>query len=158
MQPGALPPRSRCGREETVARTVIAVCALVAVFSCCFGATASPSDAAAALDALVRDKEYPELERKLSGAQLPHGEHDYFMGVLANRQNRVAESIALLEKATPKLGDPGRIEIGLETLADDYQRVFRYADAARVLSDALHRHAEQIDASRRKDVENSLRF
>lgn len=111
------------------------------------------------LDALLQDKQYPELERKFgSGVQLPPAERDYFAGVLANRKNFVSESAALLEKTLPLLKDRHRVETGMETLADDYQKQFRYADQARVLSDILEHYADQLDAAGRKGVEDDFQL
>ncbi|SRR5258708_483209 len=118
--------------------------------------TTAEHDPSAVLDSLLREKEYPEFERKLSTMRLTRVDSDYFQGVLANRQNRVAESATLLKKAISKLKDRNRIEIALEALADDYQKVFRYADAARVLSDVLDHYSKEIDATRKKGVENDF--
>lgn len=112
-----------------------------------------------ALDTLVRDKEYPELERRFgSSAQLPPAERDYFAGVLANRKNRLQESIALLEKTLPLLKDRHRIESGMETLADDYQKLFRYADWAQVLSDIREHYADQLDVTAKKQVNDDFQL
>ncbi len=69
----------------------------------------------------------------------PEPEHDYFAGVLANRTNRIANSIRLLSAALPALRDsqPERAATTLEALADDYNKSFRYADAARTYDDLI---------------------
>jgi len=111
------------------------------------------------LDSLLHDKEYPELERKFgTGAQLPSAERDYFAGVLANRKNRSRESAALLERTLPLLKDRQRIEACMEALADDYQKLFRYADQARVLADIQEHYEDQLDAAGRKSVEDDFQL
>jgi Aspartyl protease len=85
------------------------------------------------LDTLLSEKRYPELERELAVVQeLSQSDRAFFAGVLANRNNRVAESIRLLEPETRTLlhGSSGRAEIALCTLADDYAKNFRYGEAA----------------------------
>src|SRR3974377_1952678 len=74
----------------------------------------------------------------------------------ACRTYRVREAAALLEKSLPQLKDRHRIETGMETLADDYQKQFQYADQARVLSDILEHYADQLDAAGRKEVEDDF--
>ena len=96
---------------------------------------------------LLQQKQYIELERRLSANQsvLPSEELAYFSGVMANRTLRVANSIRLLEPLLPVLkeSNPVRAESVLCTLADDYAKDFRYADAATTYSEA-QRLAERL--------------
>jgi hypothetical protein len=92
------------------------------------------------LELLLQQKQYIQLERRLGANQsiLPSEELAYFRGVLANRTLQVANSIRLLEPLLPVLraSNPVRAESVLCTLADDYAKDFRYADAAMTYSDA----------------------
>ena len=85
------------------------------------------------LASLVRQKQYIEFVRQLDDAQsLPPSDRNLFEGILANRRNQVPESIRLLEPLTHTLtgGPVDRAELALCSLADDYAKSFRYADAA----------------------------
>lgn len=147
---------SRFSLAKSIALTVAALCAFSDVIWCPAQTAPAKQKQSAALDTLLSNKEYPEFERELSRVRLPQVERDYFQAVLYNHQNRVAESRALLEKTIPRLKDRKQIETALETLADDYQKLSRYADAARVLSDVVIQYSNEIEAARQKDVGDSL--
>ena len=59
-------------------------------------------------------------------------QRDYFAGVLANRSGHIDDSILLLNRALPNIRESQakRAAIALEALADDYNKSFRYGDAA----------------------------
>ncbi len=85
------------------------------------------------VDQLIADKNYLELENLLGRADgLDARDRDYVEGIMANRTNRVAESIRLLEPLVTKLTaeNKQRAKAALSTLADDYEKDFRYGDAA----------------------------
>jgi hypothetical protein len=92
------------------------------------------------LDMLLSKKEYRQLEQALAArsTELSPKMHAYFAGVMANRVNQVNTSLGLLEPLVPRLlvSDPRRGEIALCTIADDYAKKFRYADAARAYAEA----------------------
>ena len=95
----------------------------------------------------VREFRLEELEATLR--TMPSGpERDYFEGVLANRTGHVDESIRLLSGALPSIRATHRerAAVALETLADDYNKSFRYADAARTYEDLLTHFADQLDS------------
>jgi predicted aspartyl protease len=73
-------------------------------------------------------------------------ERDYFAGVLANRTGNIAESIQLLNGALPGLRRTHalRAATALEALADDYNKSFRYANAAQTYDDLLTHFANQL--------------
>jgi tetratricopeptide (TPR) repeat protein len=101
-----------------------------------------------ALDLLVRQLRYEELEARL--ASTPVGsDHDYFAGILANREGRPAESIRLLEQTLPQIQtqNPARMAIALETLADDYFKDCRYAEAIGAYENLFNNFSKQIDKS-----------
>jgi predicted aspartyl protease len=82
---------------------------------------------------MVRRKHYIEFARELDRAHgLSVSEFVFFSGILANRKNKVSESIRLLEPLAQTLihGPIEYAELGLCALADDYAKSFRYGDAA----------------------------
>jgi predicted aspartyl protease len=97
-------------------------------------------DSALDLDMLLSMKQYPQLEQALAArsAELDPKMQAYFAGVVANRVNQVKTSLGLLQPLVPGLlvSEPRRGEIVLCTIADDYAKSFRYADAARVYTEA----------------------
>jgi hypothetical protein len=85
------------------------------------------------LDSLLQQKQYIELDRVLTVMQgLSPFDRAFFTGVMANRKNQVAGSVRLLEPLVPRLVQSysSRTAIALCTLADDYAKTFRYAEAA----------------------------
>jgi len=90
-------------------------------------------DSTVDLDQLLQQRHYLELESALmSKSNLNASDRSFFEGVMANRRNRVAESIRTLEPLLPSLSSTNkeRAIIALSTLADDYEKAFRYSDAA----------------------------
>src|SRR6516165_6427084 len=81
-------------------------------------------------DLELKEFRLDELEARLR--TMPPGvERDYFAGEVANRLNHIEESIELLNKVLLAIREvrPDRAKEALETLADDYMTIFRYADA-----------------------------
>jgi predicted aspartyl protease len=118
---------------SSVFRRVIAALSVVFVWAPLLCGQDAPHGMAGDLDALVRQKRYIELERELSVAQgLSTFDRAFLAGILENRQNRVSDSIRLLEPLAGMLiqGRVDRAEVALCTLADDYAKSFRYGDAA----------------------------
>jgi hypothetical protein len=115
----------------------------------------SPQEKAAVADspdAEVKEFRLPALEAKLQTMQ-PGPERDYFAGVLANRSGHIDDSILLLNRALPNIRESQakRAAIALEALADDYNKSFRYGDAARTYDDLLAHFAGQLDSGGIKD-------
>ena len=103
-----------------------------------------------ALDRMVKQLRYEELDANLPS--IPAGlEHDYFAGILANREGRASESIHFLESVitTLKTQNPLRAAQALETLADDYVKVFRYNEAADTCNDLLEHFPKQLSKAER---------
>ena len=96
-------------------------------------------------DAEVKEFRLDELEATLRTMN-PGPERDYFAGVLANRAGRTKDSIRLLNDALPKIRElqAARAAVALEALADDYNKNFRYDDAARTYDDLLTHFAGQL--------------
>jgi predicted aspartyl protease len=103
-----------------------------------------------ALDRMVKQLRYEDLEAKLPSIPATL-EYDYFAGILANREGRAAESIRLLEGWVAKLKaeNPLRAAQALETLSDDYIKVFRYNDAADTCNDLLEHFPKQLSNAER---------
>jgi Aspartyl protease len=99
------------------------------------------------LDADVEYFRLEELEAALR-TMPPGPERDYFEGVLANRIGHVDESIRLLDSALSsiRISYRSRAAVALETLADDYNKSFRYNDAARAYDDLLAHFADQLNS------------
>ncbi len=109
-----------------------------------------PTRTAVRVDQLIADKNYLELENLLSR---PDGvdarDRVYGEGIMANRTNRVEESIRLLEPLIAKLGveNKQRAKVALSTLADDYEKSFRYGDAADTYSRLAREFADNMTAA-----------
>jgi hypothetical protein len=109
------------------------------------------------LDALIKEKKYLELTTALNDRTgLETNDYAFFAGVLANRTNRLNTSIRLLKQALPTLQKQGRRDreqIALETLADGYSKLYRYAEAADTYT-TLEKHlGNQMGAGERARVE-----
>ena len=94
---------------------------------------ADTPDSTTDLDQLLRQRHYLELESALtSKSTLSPTDRNFFEGVIANRRNRVVESIRTLEPLLASLSvtNKERAIIALSTLADDYEKAFRYSNAA----------------------------
>jgi len=112
-----------------------------------FGAAAAARrDIASGADAEVKDFQLQELEARLKTTP-PGYERDYFSGVLANREGLTEMSIQLLESALSsiRLSQPRRAAVALEALADDYNKSFRYKEAALTDDDLLKNFTSYVD-------------
>jgi predicted aspartyl protease len=109
-------------------------------------------------DRLVKQKEYRELERQLRAAPLTAMERSYFEGILADRSNQVSQAIAILEKALPDLRTTSshRAAVALRTLADDYFKCGRYADASDAYSDLVKHFTGEFSHAERQGIEDNL--
>ena len=109
------------------------------------------------LDTEIKEFRIDALEARL--ARMPQGpERDYAGGVLANRAGNIEESIQLLERALPQIRktQPRRTAIALECLADDFTKIYRYADAAKAFDDLLAHFARELaPANLQGDRDNS---
>lgn len=96
-------------------------------------------------DADVKEFRLEQLKASLP-SMAPGPDRDYFAGILANRENRIEESITLLTSALPAIraSRPDRAALALQALADDYAKSFRYADAAQTDDDLLAHFAHQL--------------
>lgn len=104
-------------------------------------------------DQLLRERRYLELSGALlSKSNLTASDRAYLEGVMANRRNRVAESITMLEPLVPSLSaaNKERAVLALSTLADDYEKAFRYSDAADTYGELEKRFGSLMDENERQ--------
>jgi hypothetical protein len=107
------------------------------------------------LNQLLRDRHYLELNAALSSkSNLSVPDRTFFEGVMANRRNRVADSIRMLEPLVPTLStaDKDRAVMTLSTLADDYEKSYRYSDAANTYAELERRFGLVMDENERQRV------
>jgi len=97
-------------------------------------------------DAEVKEFRLDDLKTTLQAMQ-PGPERNYFAGVLANRTGHIDDSVRLLNDALPSIRKSSavRAAVALETLADDYNKSFRYAEADRTYGDLLAHFARQLN-------------
>jgi hypothetical protein len=119
---------------KTLSNTFVFASAVLLVASWQLSTARSvPAGTAANLDTLLHERSYLRVENALeSGVQLAPSDRAFFAGIMANRRNRAAESIKLLQPLIPGLAasNPARAVVALSTLADDYEKTFNYAAAA----------------------------
>ena len=106
-------------------------------------------------DQLLQERRYLELETALSSKpSLTGSDRAFFEGVMANRRNRVGESIRMLQPLVSSLAaaNKERAVIALSTLADDYEKTFRYSDAAGTYEELERRFGSSMDEQERQRV------
>lgn len=140
-------------RTEPVKILAFLIITLVAIAS-----HSAPNDADR-LFQLLNQKQYLDLEHKLPNAQLTESDAAFFRGVLANRKNRIQESIQLLEPLAKALAldvkSRQEMEI-LRTLADDYCKIFDYAKAEEDFSKVLLRYTDSLPERQRQNINDRL--
>jgi hypothetical protein len=101
--------------------------------------------AATAPDAEVKELRLEDLTATPQ-TRPPGYERNYFEGVLANRTGHIDDSIRLLNEALLYIRQVhlARAAVALETLADDYNRSFRYTQADATCDDRLRHFAGAI--------------
>ena len=110
------------------------------------------------LDAMVQELRYEDLEASLPS--FPAGaEHDYFAGILANREGRVGESIQLLQPATPRIQQdhPAQAALALWALADDFVKSYRYREAIGAYENLLAHFRKYLDHIDQQTVEDDYK-
>jgi hypothetical protein len=133
------------GRHSTLSTLTVLICSFACIQMSLGAIAGGRADALDGPDAEVKNFQLPELETRLRS--MPAGpERDYFSGVLANREGRTQDSIGLLESALPgiRAAQPARAAVALQALADDYNKTFRYDDAARAYDDLLQNFSSQL--------------
>jgi predicted aspartyl protease len=112
-------------------------------------------------DWLVREQRFPELAEWVA-EQRSHltatpADLAVFRGVLANRQNQNAASIALLVPVVGRLdpvADSAHFRLVLTTLADDYTKTYRYRDAVGALTRLERQSPASMSADDLRDLQN----
>ncbi len=132
-------------RYDFVVTGVLVLSSLIASHPCFGAAKDAPAVSADPTDLDIKEFKFEDLAAKIRTMK-PGPEHDYFTGVLANAENHIEESIQVLTAALPNLQGSrrDRAAIALQTLADDYTKVSRYADAARIDDDLLTHFSDQL--------------
>jgi hypothetical protein len=94
---------------------------------------------------------YDDLARDLT--RIPPGlEHDLFAGVLADRTSHFDESIRLLTPISVSTDVPRNLmALALGSLADDYVKTFRYAEASTLYTRLLGTYADVLPPTLLKD-------
>jgi hypothetical protein len=118
------------------------------------GGTVQPASSAD-LDLYVKNYDYAQLEQDVD-AMPQSPDRDYFRGVLANRTNRLADSIELLTAVLPQLESsaPERAAVALDALADDYVKSFRYDDAIPMYEKLLSNFSSHSGAVEKQSTED----
>jgi clan AA aspartic protease (TIGR02281 family) len=113
---------------------------LLASWQLSSSSSASVPGAVEDLDLLLKQRSYLTLEKALNSGGLSPSDRAFFEGVMANRRNRPAESITLLQPLIPSLSatNQERAVVALSTLADDYEKTFQYAAAADTYASLAH--------------------
>jgi len=150
------PKEHQCASPGGLRNDVALVLAWLAVLSSAWGSK-RPAASVKGPDADVEQFDLLDLEAAVRA--MPIGpDHDYFAGMLANADNHIEESIQLLMRALPAIrkSRPDRAVAALRALADDYNKVFRYDDAAPAYEDLLNNFSDQMSAQDLKDVKDDL--
>jgi predicted aspartyl protease len=107
-------------------------------------------------DEALKQYRLEELRADLSTMK-DGSEKEYFEGMLASRVNHFEESIESLNRAMPSLREtrPDRAAVALQALVDDYEKSFRYADAAKTDNDLLSHFASLLSHEELKGAEDN---
>jgi hypothetical protein len=112
--------------------------------------------------ALLNDHQYPDMERMIddpgqSGSLTPQ-QKQLVRGVLANRENKLEESVKLLEPLVAemdrtKASSPVEEKLLRKALAEDYLRLGDFAQANQAYLEMEYRLAGSMTAEERDDIE-----
>jgi predicted aspartyl protease len=115
------------------------------------GATAS---AQTPLADLLKNRQYFELRDAVSAERTANASTLFYRGIVANRFNQPADSIALLQRYLSS-GDVTNQREAYETLADDYLRTYQYSKAADTYKILIDRFTESASHDDAADYQNS---
>jgi len=113
----------------------------------------------ARLQSLVETRQYLSLENGIASTRLEVAEAALFRGILANRRNRLRDSIDLLEPLAAKLAAAPaswREKELMTTLADDYSKTFEYARSEATFSKLLQRYGASLTKREHRNFSNRL--
>lgn len=108
---------------------------------------------------LLMDHQYFVLADEID--QLPPQQAQFYRGILANRENDVKKSIALLEPLLGTVtasGDPAHEKLLREALAEDYLRAGDYAKAASAYATLEARLGRNLTPDEQDEIEMPLKM
>src|SRR5258708_16613309 len=111
------------------------------------------------LQSLVETRQYLNLESGLASTRLEVADAALFRGILANRRNRLRNSIDLLEPLAAKLAAAPASWSAKElmtTLADDYSKTFEADGSDAMLSKLLQRYGASLTKREHRNFSNRL--
>jgi len=111
------------------------------------------------LQSLVETRQYLNLESGLASTRLEVADAALFRGILANRRNRLRDSIDLLTPLAAKLAAAPaswREKELLASLADDYSKTFEYARSEAMFSKLLQRYGASLTKREHRNFSNRL--
>jgi predicted aspartyl protease len=112
------------------------------------------------LYSVVRNREYNVLESSIFDSQLSADDAALFRGILANRKNRLRDSIQLLAPMAPVLATAPpswREQELMTTLGDDYSKVFEYGKAEAMFAALLKRYGRSLSGHERRTINERMR-
>lgn len=118
-----------------------------------------PATGFAQVQSLVETRQYLSLESGIANTRLEVADAALFRGILANRRNRLRDSIDLLDPMAAKLAAAPaswREKELLATLADDYSKTFEYARAEATFSRLLQRYGASLTKREHRNFSNRL--
>jgi hypothetical protein len=121
--------------------------------------TASGLDTQARLDNLLADHQFPRIEDQLD--QLPAKQAQFYRGILANRNNDLKQSVALLEPLVDEVTASGNLaheNLLRKALAEDYLREGDWAKAANAYQQLETRLGATMSSDERDEIEMPLKL
>jgi clan AA aspartic protease (TIGR02281 family) len=120
---------------------------------------AAATETSAKLTLLLEEKRYLEFEQAFNEAHdLAAPDRCFFSGMLANRKNRIAESLRALEPLLTgrQAGSltAEQSKLGWLALADDYAKSFQYGKAGKASAQVLQQFASLFGEQEKKDMES----
>jgi len=96
-----------------------------------------------------------EVKKQQSGKSL---DILFYRGAVANKFNQIETSITLLQNFLKKFKDDPLRRDALELLADDYVKIYQYAQAADTYKILLKKYGSELGADKSRDANNSYRL
>ncbi|HTJ29046.1 MAG TPA: retropepsin-like aspartic protease, partial [Acidobacteriaceae bacterium] len=116
--------------------------------------------------ALLNDHQYPEIERMVEnadGGSLTTQQKQMVRGVLANRENKLEDSVKLLQPLVAELdrkkdAPPAEEKLLRKALAEDYLRLGDFAAANQAYLEMEYRLASSMTQEERDDIELEVKL
>jgi predicted aspartyl protease len=112
---------------------------------------------------LLVEKKYLDLETAVNNTTaVSPKQREFFLGILANRSNKLSESLAHLNPllaSGPESGhlSPEEIKFALLTVSDDYMKLFRYTDAVVTYRKVLRDLDSSLTVFEKSDIAGDLK-